>query len=81
MARQISMATRTELLAAIKDRYRASARTEKRRILNEFVAISGYHRKHAIRLLREKPGTVAAHRGLHLLYGTSGPHGFAPRDE
>src|ERR1035438_5332988 len=49
--RQISMATRKELLAAIGSRYRAASRSEKERILDEFVATTGYHRKHAIRAL------------------------------
>ncbi len=51
VTRQISIATRTELLAAASERYRAASRSEKRRILDEFVAIAGYHRKHAIRAL------------------------------
>jgi hypothetical protein len=55
MGKRISMATRAELVGALGDRYRASSRTEKSRILDEFVAVSGYHRKHAIRLLRERP--------------------------
>jgi len=44
--RRISMATRDELLEAVAARYRAAKRTEKGRILTEFVEISGYHRKH-----------------------------------
>lgn len=52
------MATRKELLAAIGSRYRAASRSEKERILDEFVATTGYHRKHAIRALRaEAPVT------------------------
>jgi len=56
MARRISMGTRTELIAAISGRYRASSRVEKGKILDELVAVSGYHRKHAIRLLRPGGG-------------------------
>jgi hypothetical protein len=52
--RQISMATRKELLAAIGSRYRVASRSEKERILDEFVATTGYHRKHAIRALRSE---------------------------
>jgi len=52
--RRISMATRDELLEAVAARYRAAKRTEKGRILTEFVEISGYHRKHAERLLRRE---------------------------
>ena len=46
------MGTRDELLEAVAARYRAATRTEKGRILSEFAEISGYHRKHAERLLR-----------------------------
>ena len=38
-----------ELLATIRDRYRASSKNDKTRILDEFVAVTGHHRKHAIR--------------------------------
>lgn len=47
------MAVRDELVVAIAERYGGSLRGEKVRILDEFVAVSGYHRKHAMRLLRE----------------------------
>jgi hypothetical protein len=60
MAGRISMATRGELLAAIGDRYRSSGRAERTKILDEFVAVTGYHRKHAIRLLRPKAEHVGA---------------------
>lgn len=46
------MGTRDELLEAVAVRYRAATRAEKGRILTEFAEISGYHRKHAERLLR-----------------------------
>src|SRR5881392_247350 len=51
MGRRISMATRRELTEAIGDRYRKGSRAEKKAILTEFVAVTGYHRKHAIRVL------------------------------
>ena len=44
------METRQELVTAIQERYRAGTKDEKLRILDEFVAVTGYHRKHAIRL-------------------------------
>jgi len=50
--RQISMATRDELVAATARRYQSSKKPDRGRILDEFVAITGYHRKHAMRLLR-----------------------------
>ena len=49
---RISMATRDELVGALVTRYAASDRKERGRILDEFVAVSGLHRKHAMRLLR-----------------------------
>ena len=52
MKRPVSVKSRKEIVRSIGDRYRAGTREEKRLILNEFVAVSGYHRKHAIRLLR-----------------------------
>jgi hypothetical protein len=50
--RQISMATRDELVAAIAGRYSQADRMERGRILDEFTAITGFHRKHAMRLFR-----------------------------
>src|SRR6266567_2678480 len=50
--RRISMAVRDELVAAISGRYSQADRTERGRILDEFTAITGFHRKHAMRLLR-----------------------------
>ena len=40
-----------ELVATIRDRYRTSSKREKTRILDEFIAVTGHHRKHGIRLL------------------------------
>ena len=45
------MTTRDELVAAIVERYGRSTRPERGRILSEFVAVTGFHRKHAARLL------------------------------
>ena len=45
------MSTRDELVAAIVERYGRSNRAERSQILNEFVAVTGFHRKHAARLL------------------------------
>ena len=49
---QISMVTRDELVVALAGRYASSSRMERGRILDEFTAVSGLHRKHAMRLLR-----------------------------
>ncbi len=50
--RRVSMVTRDELVGATALRYRGSSRAERSRILDEFAATTGYHRKHAMRLLR-----------------------------
>lgn len=52
MNKRISREAADELIGAVRDRYREASKLQKKRILDEFVAISGYHRKHAIRLLR-----------------------------
>jgi hypothetical protein len=53
MARQerISMATRKELVQAVRAHYQDATRSDKARILNEFIEVTSYHRKHAIRAL------------------------------
>src|SRR5690349_20122877 len=50
--RRVSMTTRDELIAATVKRYAESKLVERSRILDQFVAVTGYHRKHAARLLR-----------------------------
>jgi len=47
----ISPAARQELVTAVAERYQQSTVAEKGWILDEFVAFTGYHRKHAIRVL------------------------------
>src|SRR3954452_7399894 len=59
MGRRLSMATRAELLEVVRERYGSARPAERRLVLDEFVAVSGYHRKHAIRLLRQ-PGSGPA---------------------
>ena len=56
---QISMATRDELVVALAGRYAASNRKERGRILDEFAAVSGLHRKHAMGLLRARASSAA----------------------
>src|SRR5271168_1777188 len=68
MGRRISMATRRELVLAVGQRYRAASRAEKRTILDEFTAVTGYHRKHAIRMLRSAARRQPASRARTRLY-------------
>ena len=46
------MTTRKELVEALRLRYRSAAFSDRIKILDEFVALTCYHRKHAIRGLR-----------------------------
>jgi len=50
---KISPQTKRELLHALRSRYQTATRLEKTRILDEYVALSKCHRKHAIRLLTD----------------------------
>src|SRR4051794_23923464 len=51
MKKEMTHAARAELADAIRDRYVAAAGKDKRRILEEFIAATGYHEKSAIRVL------------------------------
>jgi len=50
------LATRRELIEAIAGRYHAATRIEKKKILDEFIKVTGFHRKHAIRALKRHTG-------------------------
>jgi hypothetical protein len=55
------LATRREWIEAIAGRYQEAGRPEKKLILDEFIQVTGFHRKHAIRALRQnKPQPSAA---------------------
>ena len=53
---------RQAYLEAIRGRYRKADRASKAKILDEFCAVCGYHRKYAIRLLGRKKPTALPHR-------------------
>lgn len=46
------MTTRDELVVALAGRYALGSRADRSRMLDEFAALTGHHRKHAMRLLR-----------------------------
>jgi uncharacterized protein YktA (UPF0223 family) len=52
MSTRISKGTKGELIGALRERYRVSSKMRKTKILDEFKAMTGYHRKHAIQLLK-----------------------------
>src|SRR5215472_1072911 len=53
LRRQLSVTTRWELIDAVAARYLAAGRNQKKEILDEFVKVTGFHRKHAIRALKK----------------------------
>jgi hypothetical protein len=57
---------RGELLLAIAERYKGAERADRRTILDEFVSVTGYHRKHAIRVLRAADTKAEAIRRTRL---------------
>jgi hypothetical protein len=76
------MATRRELKDAVRERYRTAKGSERRQILNEFVKVTGYHRKHALRVLSRPPAPQrrrereclydeAVHQALAVLWETA----------
>ena len=55
MKTKMTHAMRMEFANAIRGRYAAAASKDKRRILEEFIAATGYHEKSAIRVLNSPP--------------------------
>lgn len=51
MSDQLSKQGKSELLDLLRQRYQRAAKPDKSKILDEFVAVAGCHRKHAMRLL------------------------------
>ncbi len=62
------MTTRKELVEALRVRYGSAAFSDRIKILDEFVALTGYHRKHAIRVLRDEVAKTGAARARNRLY-------------
>lgn len=67
----MTRASLREYAAVQRERYRQASRTEKRRLLDEVVAVTGIHRKAAIRLLRRapRPRTTPGPGGRPRAYG------------
>lgn len=57
MHTKMTHTARAELANAIRRRYRSATGKEKRKILEEFVATTGYHEKSAIRVMNAEPAT------------------------
>ena len=50
----MSLKSKRELLEVVRPRYLKANKAEKQKILDEFTSATGYHRKHAIRVLKNK---------------------------
>jgi len=61
MLKSMSLSSRRELIHSVGHRYAGAGRKDKGRILDEFVAATGYHRKYAIAILgfSDANGTTA----------------------
>ena len=68
----MSQKSKRELLESIRARYLRANKTEKQKMLDEFTSATGYHRKYAVRVLKnqvqkrprwKKPGRKAIYRG------------------
>jgi hypothetical protein len=55
MDSKMTHATRAELANRIRRRYHSATSKQKRKILDEFIAVTGYHPKAAIRVLNTEP--------------------------
>ena len=69
------MGARREVVSAVTERYRSAKRAEKGRILDALCATTGWHRKHAVRALRQhepaRPSGVEAPRERGRKYGVT----------
>ena len=59
-----------EYAEIMRERYLQAAKKEKGKILDEFIKVTGYHRKAAIRVLRKKSQSAVSCRGRPASYGS-----------
>src|ERR1700677_3627481 len=55
MGTKMTLSARAELTNAVRRRYSAASGADLRKILDEFIAVTGYHEKSAIRALNAEP--------------------------
>ena len=77
MKHRMSLSARKELVASLSARYTDAKRKEKQRILDEFIAVTNYHRKYAIAVLKigpqeKSPQAVEISRQRRRLYTSEG---------
>jgi hypothetical protein len=68
MEAKMSQHSKRELVQRLQPRYLKADRKEKTKILDEFVAVTGMHRKAAIRRLRQQNKPTKEHRGRQKTY-------------
>ncbi len=64
----MSLKSRQELTSSLCSRYQQASYLEKQKILDEYVAVTGYHRKAAIRILRAEPSVEKKPREWKVKY-------------
>jgi hypothetical protein len=65
----MSQRSKRELFEEIRPRYLKAKRSEKKTILDEFVAVTSYHRKYASRILKHgRPRQSGKKHGFHRIY-------------
>lgn len=65
------MGARREITAAVVRRYRSAGRADKGRILDELCAVTGWHRKHAVRALAHVAISSEGRRERRPTYGAA----------
>jgi hypothetical protein len=67
MDNKVSSDTKAELVKVLRIQYLKSTKIERTRILDQFIAVSGYHRKHAIRILKCDSGNDSHNRNSNII--------------
>ena len=68
MDTQLTHAARIQLAHSLRRRYQAASSRAKKQILNEFIAVSGYHPKYAIHPLNAKDAAAPASTWTRAFY-------------
>ena len=66
----MSLKSKRELLEMVQPRYLKASKVEKQKMLDEFTSATGYHRKHAIRVLKNQVQVQNRHNRKNKSYKT-----------